>query len=138
MDFGEKPRKHVTINITSLVDILIVLLLFFMLTTQFIHMEILNVNFSDTTEIGTNNSEDNQSVIITLTGNNKFILDGNEFSLIQLQEKVKPLIDKNPTTDITLLSKQETIVQDIVTAIDSIKAVGGINVSVAEDENAGK
>ena len=131
MNFGEKPKKRVTINITSLVDILIVLLLFFMLTTQFIHMEILNLNLTGDSGNAANQTSKNNPIIITLTGAGNFSFEGNEFNLLQLKEKVKPLLEKN--TNIMITSKKEASVQDVVTAIDYIQAVGGKNISLAED-----
>ena len=134
MNFGEKTRRRVTINITSLVDILIVLLLFFMLTTQFIHMEILNLNLSGDVKGASKSDTKKASIIITLTGSGKFILDGNEFNFLQLKEKIKPLLKDSPEKDIMIVSKKKADVQDVVTAIDYIKSVGGKNISLAEDK----
>lgn len=135
MNFGEKTRRRITINITSLVDILIVLLLFFMLTTQFIHMEILNLNLeADTKTISKETTTKNAVIIITLTGAGKFALDGEEFYLLQLKEKMKQLLEDMPQKDIMIVSKKTASVQDVVTAVDYIKSVGGKNISLTEDK----
>jgi len=89
MNFGEKPKKRITINITSLVDILIVLLLFFMLTTQFLHMEILNLNLSNDSKDSESGAAKSKTILVTLTGSGKFLLDGKEYNLLQLDEKIK-------------------------------------------------
>lgn len=133
MNFGEKPRKRITINITSLVDILIVLLLFFMLTTQFIHMNALHLSVSTSVSDSESLNKNTDAIVIKLIGSNQFVIDGRKFDLLQLQEKIKPLLNKNKESDITLLSKKEVVVQEIVMAIDYIKAAGGKNISLAED-----
>lgn len=134
MNFGEKQKKRISINITSLVDILIVLLLFFMLTTQFVHMEILNLSLSgDKKNGGGNVTGRNPAIIVTLTGSGNFMLNNNEFNLLQLKEKIKPLLEKGKDNDIMLISRKEAPVQDVVTAIDYIKIAGGRNISIAED-----
>ncbi len=139
MNFGEKPKKRITINITSLVDILIVLLLFFMLTTQFLHMEILNLNLSNDSKDSESGAAKSKTILVTLTGSGKFLLDGKEYNLLQLDEKIKPLLEKFTEAEIVVSSKKTASVQDVVTAIDSIKSSGGKNISLAEDiENAGK
>ena len=135
MNFGEKPRKRIAINITSLVDILIVLLLFFMLTTQFLHMEILNLNLAgDAAGIGNKNNQKTALITITLTGGGIFVLNGNQFNLLQLKEKIKPLLDASEEKDVVVIAKKKALVRDVVTAIDYIKSVGGVNVSLAEDK----
>lgn len=134
MNFGEKTRRRVTINITSLVDILIVLLLFFMLTTQFIHMEILNLSLEGNPKISSKNNTNNTAIVITLEGAGKFTLSGSTFSLLQLKEKIKPLLENTSKKDIVIVGKKHASVQDVVTAIDYIKDVGGRNISLAEDK----
>jgi|GEM_PF-5005160 len=134
MNFGEKTKRRVTVNITSLVDILIVLLLFFMLTTQFIHMEILNLNISADGKNTENQTIKKPIIKITLVGSGKFNLNGNEYNLLHLKEKLKPLIEGPDEKDIIAACKKKANVQDVVSAIDYIKEVGGKNISIAEDK----
>ncbi len=133
MNFGEKTKRRVSINITSLVDILIVLLLFFMLTTQFIHMETLHLSLSGD-EDTSRPIASNFAIIVTLTGKGNFVLNGKEFNLLQLKDKIKPLLGNEGEKDVVIVSKKIASVQDVVTAIDYIKAVGGKNISLAEDK----
>lgn len=133
MNFGEKQRARVSINITSLVDILIVLLLFFMLTTQFVRMEILNINIAGNNEVVPGNSVKDSDIIIILLGKSRFSIAGNEFNLLQLKEKLKPILDKATNKNIIIISKPQAVVQDVVSAIDYIKAVGGKNISLAQE-----
>jgi len=134
MNFGEKTKKRISINITSLVDILIVLLLFFMLTTQFLHMEILNLSISADGKSSNLSPTKKPILKITLIGSGKFTINGNEFNLLQLKEKIKPLLDGPDEKDIIVVCKKSADVQDVVYAIDYIKAVGGKNISIAEDK----
>jgi biopolymer transport protein ExbD len=134
MNFGGKARRRVAINITSLVDILIVLLLFFMLTTQFVHMEILNLSLEGDVKVSSKDSVKDSTIFVTLEGGGNFTLNGNTFNLLQLKEKIKPLLDSNPIKDIVIVNKKQASVQDVVTAIDYIKVVGGKNISLAEDK----
>ena len=110
-----------------------------MLTTQFIHMEILNLNLSGNTSEKPKPASARPPLIVTLTGSGNFILEGSEYNLLQLKDKMKPLLEKNKENDILLVSKKIASVQDVVTAIDYIKNAGGKNISLAEDkENDGK
>lgn len=139
MDFGEKPRRRIQINITSLVDILIVLLLFFMLTTQFIRMEVINLNLSGNKAAQSQEIAEDKSIIITLAGSGRFMFEGEEFSLLYLKDKIRPLLQKNNANSIVIFSKDQASVQDVVTAMDYLRSIGGTNISIAEDDdNAGE
>lgn len=134
MNFGEKPKRRISINITSLVDILIVLLLFFMLTTQFTHMEILNLSVVSNNKGGGKAVKNNPTITITLIGDKKFSFRGSEFNLLQLKERIKPFLENAEEKDIMIMNTNKSSVQDVVTAIDYIRAVGGKNISIAEDK----
>lgn len=152
MNFGETRRKKVAINITSLVDILIVLLLFFMLTTQFVKMGALELSFSEKlpskslqktqqnqeasvatgeeTAMKTGSGNSNAGMLkIYLKGGGNFILNNIEFSLFELREKIEPLIRSQSNRNIVVVTTNEAEVQDLVTAMDVIKSVGGRNLS---------
>lgn len=139
MDFGEKPRRRLSINITSLVDILIVLLLFFMLTTQFIQMEVLHLNLSGKSSQNEPSTDGKAAITITLVGGGRFMLEGGEFNLLELKDKLKPKLGEYPEGQIIISSRIKASVQDIVSAMDYIKAIGGNNISVQEESSdAGK
>ena len=139
MDFGEKPKRRIYINITSLVDILIVLLMFFMLTTQFIRMEALNLSLMGSGGADLQGAKEEKPVVITLIGSGKFVFEGREFSLLFLKDKIKPFLEANQANPVIIYSREAAMVQDVVTAMDYIRVIGGTNVSVAEDsEDAGK
>lgn len=132
MNFGEKPKKRVTINITSLVDILIVLLLFFMLTTQFVHISAMRLNIMGITSENEEKADDGV-IVITLIGGNKFIIEGNKFNLFQLQERIGLLLNNNKEKSIAIIIQNGVVVQEIVSAMDYIKMAGGKNISISED-----
>ncbi len=139
MDFGEKPKRRIYINITSLVDILIVLLMFFMLTTQFIRMEGLNLSLMGSGGADLQGAKEAKPVVITLIGSGKFVFEGREFSLLFLKDKIKPFLEANQASPVIIYSREAALVQDVVTAMDYIRVIGGTNVSVVEgSEDAGK
>ncbi len=114
------------------------LLLFFMLTTQFIRMEVLNLSL-----VGDGGHKKDvvgyKPVVVTLVGLGRFVMDGSEFILLYLKDSISPVLEKNKAAPIILVSKAEAPVQDIVTAMDYIRQSGGTNISIAEDtQSAGK
>ncbi len=133
MNFGERTKKKININITSLVDILIVLLLFFMLTTQFVRTENINLNLAGNIS---NQTKQNGSsaIIVKLIKPGRFAIGGSEFQIQQLRDKIKAILTKEKEeVAIILVTKKGISVQDLVTAIDSIKNAGGKNISISEE-----
>jgi biopolymer transport protein ExbD len=133
IDFRRKSqhRNSIALNLTSLIDVLFLLVIFFLLTTRFITSDSVDLSISTV-----NNSKEiarsDGAVVVTLLSDGKFALSDNEFKLDELQEKIGEVIRDNKNKDIVLISKEGATVQNMVTAMDKIKAAGGSNISLAQ------
>ncbi len=133
MNFGERTKKKININITSLVDILIVLLLFFMLTTQFVRTENINLNLAGNISNQPAQNVTN-TIIVKLSKPGRFSIGRSEFPIQQLGDKMKAILTKEKEENEIILVTQKSIsVQDLVTAMDYIKQAGGKNISISEE-----
>lgn len=130
-EFTRQRKKRSGIILTSLIDIIFLLVVFFMLTSKFVKSEFLDVNLS-TVEQGERSSSNGDAIVIYLSQGSKFLLSGEEYSLVQLQEKLGNLIKDNSEKDIVLVTKKGVTVQDTIWAMDKIKAAGGFNISLSD------
>lgn len=91
MDFGVKKRKKsIVINITSMVDVLLILLIFVLVTTTFIEQPALNIELPDAKSSTMNNV---QELTVTLTKEGEIYLNDElierDMLNIALRNKVK-------------------------------------------------
>lgn len=130
MEFRRSVRRKSHINLTSLIDVIFLLIVFFMLTSKFSVSEVINLDLSgmensDTASSGT-------SILIELEKDNKFKLLGEVYSMESLDLKLQDLLKENNKRDIVLMSRYGVTVQEVVTAMERIKFAGGENISLVQ------
>ena len=128
MDFEGRARIHSHLDIAPLIDIVFLLLVFFMLTSTFLVPEAIELELP---ESKTASATDITPVIVLLDKTGQLVLNGENIALEQLQQAIKPLLAENADTAITLKSDARTEVQTLLKVMDEIRAAGGTNVGLA-------
>lgn len=80
--------QETEINLSSMIDCIFILLIFFIVTTVFVEETGVQVNKPDAAAANAN-EEENDSVAIVITAQNKIIHEGQEIPLSQVQNVVK-------------------------------------------------
>ncbi len=128
MDFEGRARIHSHLDIAPLIDIVFLLLVFFMLTSTFLVPEAIELELPESkTAIAT----EIQPVIVSLNRAGLLALNGENITLEELQQAIKPLLSSSDDTSITLKSDARTEVQTLLEVMDEIRAAGGTNVGLA-------
>ena len=128
MDFEGRARIHSHLDIAPLIDIVFLLLVFFMLTSTFLVPEAVELELPESKSA---NVTEITPIIISLNQTGKLALNGESITLEQLQQAIKPLITQNVEAAITLKSDARTEVQLLLEVMDEIRAAGGTNVGLA-------
>ena len=128
MDFEGRARIHSHLDIAPLIDIVFLLLVFFMLTSTFLVPEAVELELPESKSA---NVTEITPIIISLNQTGKLALNGESITLEQLQQAIKPLITQNVEAAITLKSDARTEVQLRLEVMDEIRAAGGTNVGLA-------
>jgi len=128
MDFEGRARIHSHLDIAPLIDIVFLLLVFFMLTSTFMVPEAVELELPESKSA---NVTEVTPIIISLNQTGKLALNGESIKLEQLQQAIKPLIAQNVEAAITLKSDARTEVQLLLKVMDEIRAAGGTNVGLA-------
>jgi len=128
MDFEGRARIHSHLDIAPLIDIVFLLLVFFMLTSTFLVPEAVELELPESKSASVT---DITPIIVSLNQTGKLALNGESIALEQLQQAIKPLIAQNVESTITLRSDARTEVQLLLKVMDEIRAAGGTNVGLA-------
>ncbi len=135
MQFERSVRRNKGLNLTSLIDVIFLLVVFFMLTSKYISYQAINLNFLPDKKEEAEKLSVGVTLYIELLANNNFLLDGKKYRLNQLKTVINPIINKNNSLDdfsIILVSRKGVIVQEVVQAMDYIKSMGIKNISLVE------
>lgn len=89
MDFPRKRRSS-SISLVPMIDVLLCLLIFFMLTSQFIHFNELELSpYQEATGTKTTKNEKTKSIILDLLNKNQVEYQGQKYSLSILSRKLE-------------------------------------------------
>lgn len=125
-----KDEEELSVNITSMIDVIFILLVFFMVSTQFkksaLPLEL------PTTQESLTSEEDNSTK--TLSVNNESIeLDQEEISLAELEEQLNELYKSNPQIAISLECDKNVPFERVVQILSKIQNAGISKIGIIHD-----
>jgi len=128
MEFEGRARIHSHLDIAPLIDIVFLLLVFFMLTSTFMVPEAIELELPESSSA---QLSDITPIIVSMNASGQLALNGERIELEQLRMAIEPLIKQNADAPITLKSDASTRVQLLLQVMDEIRAAGGTDVALA-------
>jgi len=128
MEFEGRARIHSHLDIAPLIDIVFLLLVFFMLTSTFLVPEAIELELPESASA---TITETTPITVALNASGELTLNGEPIQLDGLRVAVEPLIADNSDVTITLKSDARTEVQQLLRVMDEIRAAGGDNVALA-------
>ena len=121
-----------TFSFSSLTDIVLLLLIFFLLSSTFIIQPGIKVKLpvSDTAE-----STNEKSITITLTNKGLIYLNNNQVSIIDLPANWNQLMVINPEQAIIIRADKGVTIEQTVAILDIGKKVGATNFNIATEKS---
>lgn len=133
MRFSARSEERTEVNLTPLIDVVFLLLIFFMVTTTFNQQARLRVELPEASETVVESDRDHLEIIIDRSGayfiDEKKLLDNRASTIVAALQK---LMSEAPA-DTTLIIRADanTPHQSVVTAMDAAARAGLIKVSIA-------
>ena len=110
------------IDLTPLIDCVFLLLIFFMLTTAFIHTRGLDVDLPASSQ--TTEQQEKKDINITIDRNGRIEIGGEEVIPEELKRRIKRAMIECRNDNIIIQADREVEEQKVVDVIDAAKAVG--------------
>ena len=132
MVFRQSRRnKGVELNVTSLVDVLFLLLIFFMLTTTFKHAGELNLNLPESSTAGpAGASGAAESVDLVLTEKGTLMLDGAAVTFETLPARLRAVRARRPHAQIMIQAETSVVHGQVVRLLDAVRTAGFTGVGI--------
>ena len=125
--FYQKEEKElISINITPLIDIVFLLLVFFMLATSFIQKSTIEVNLSTGKTVKVENQKD--TVVLILNKEGQVYLNKKLINISNIRNEITHIIEKNPKSKILIKSHKKIAVQKVIRLIEEIRMAGSDNI----------
>ena len=119
-------------NITPMLDVVFILLIFFIVTANFIKEPGLEINRpdSETSEI-----TENAAILIAIGAAGEIYMDGRRTDVRQVKANVIRLIAENPQGSVVIQADVKSTAEKIVAVMDEVREAGVVDISIASEPN---
>lgn len=126
--FQEEEAEE--INMTPMLDVVFIMLIFFIVTANFIKEPGLEVNRpdSDTSEI-----QENAAILIAIGGNDEIYMDGRRIDVRQVKANVLKLLADNPQGTVVIQADETASADAIIQVMDGARDAGVFDISLAAE-----
>ena len=132
MRLGNSRQDDFEINVISLIDVMLTLLMFFVMTTTFVQHSAMKVALPEASETTADTQTD--ALVVMVDSNSRYFVDSNEVlnpSLDTLKEAIGRIGGDNRERLVILRADAMTPHQAVVTAMDALGQLGYTHLSIA-------
>ncbi len=130
----ESESGGVTINLTPLIDMVFILLIFFMVTSSFVKETGVDV---DRPSAATAVRKERASILIAVTSKGEVWIDKRRVDLRAVRANVERLHAENPEGAVVILADEQAPTGTVVRVLDQARLAGVESVSIAASQDAG-
>ena len=119
-------------NITPMLDVVFILLIFFIVTANFIKDPGLEINRpdSETAEI-----TENAAILIAIGPAGEIYMDGRRIDVRQVKANVIRLMAENPQGAVVMQADEKATAEKIIAVMDEVREAGVVDISISSEHN---
>jgi biopolymer transport protein ExbD len=132
MRLGSTRGDDFEINVISLIDVMLTLLMFFVMTTTFVQHSTMKVTLPEASE--TASETQREALIVMIDASSHYFVDNNEVlnpALDTLKEAIARIGGDDRERQVVLRADAATPHQAVVTAMDALGQLGFTHLSIA-------
>ena len=132
MRIGAARQDDFEINVISLIDVMLTLLMFFVMTTTFVQHSAMKVALPESSE--TQQDTQRTALVVLVDSSSRYYVDNNEVlnpSLDTLKEAIGRIAGDDRERTVILRADAMTPHQAVVTAMDALGQLGFTHLSIA-------
>ena len=118
------------INLTPMLDVVFILLIFFIVTANFIKEPGLEVNRPDA---ATSNIQENAAILIAIGATNDIWIDGRRVDVRQVKANITELLADNPQGSVVIQADEKAQADAIIQVMDQSREAGVYAISLASE-----
>ena len=127
-----KKKKYIEINVAPLIDIVFLLLIFFMLTSEFTDFK--TIDMISPNQSSTSIQKNDLPIIINLSENGLVEIDKIEIKLEDLSETIQMKLLNSNNKKIVISTLNETKINNLIIVVDTIRSLGIENIALITKE----
>lgn len=124
-----QPNKKSLVNLTPLIDVVFILLIFFMLASNFIRWHYIELSVGESSDI---EIENKNISIISISSEGTYHLNEKELPIEKIVQRVREQVRINIDHPVVVQPNKGADVQSLVKILNVLKDFAGNNISIAK------
>jgi biopolymer transport protein ExbD len=135
MRYREKKESIQDINISPLIDMVFILLIFFMVSTTFVKDMKLDLNRPAASSSSTASTK---AIRLYIDSQGEIYLDGEPVRVWVVQSRIRDLLDSSTSKSVLVVTDEGVPAGRLVEVVDQARLAGATDVGVATVQEAGE
>lgn len=119
------------IDITPMLDVVFIMLIFFIVTATFVKEAGIDVNRPDA---ATAIKQEKANILIAITENNEIWIDRRRIDVRSVRPNIERLHAENPQGSVVIQADKESKTDTLIKVMDAARSAGVFNVAIAAQE----
>lgn len=117
------------IDLTPMLDVVFIMLIFFIVTASFIKEPGVDINRPDaTTALGVKTP-----ILVAITADNKIWVNKSEFEIRQVKDQLKVLLQESPKGKIVIQADKEANIKTLTEVAQAAREIGAGEISISAE-----
>jgi biopolymer transport protein ExbD len=131
---GSRKKDDTNIDLTPMLDVVFILLIFFVVTATFLSETAIDAASNENNETPPEQDDEKKNILVELTALNEIILNGEPRPILesQLRANIDRLKAENPAASVIIRPNQRSNVETLVLVMDSARQAGITGISIVE------
>ena len=125
------PEEEAQIDLTPMLDVVFIMLIFFIVTASFIKEAGVEVNRP---EASTADPAENVNILIAVTATDEVWMTGRRIDVRAVRANVERLHAENPKGAVVIQADNESTTKTVVAVLDASREAGVLDVSLSTDD----
>tara|TARA_R110002124_G_C8593566_1_gene483584 strand:+ start:137 stop:547 length:411 start_codon:yes stop_codon:yes gene_type:complete len=125
-------KEDAEIDLTPMLDVVFIMLIFFIVTASFIKEPGVDVTRPDAT---TYQSMQDASILVAISADDKIWIDKDEVEPSAVRSVIQRLHDENPKGSLVIQADEDSTNEFLVVVMEAAKAAGVANVAISTEKN---
>ncbi|MFL2504282.1 MAG: biopolymer transporter ExbD [Gammaproteobacteria bacterium TMED180] len=126
---GIQQKEEGEIDLTPMLDVVFIMLIFFIVTATFVKEMGLDVNTPDKNQ--NVKDADKQSIVVQVTSRDRIRIRGRDIDFRAVRANIERLHAENPEAPVVIQPHPESKTEIMIHVMDSARQAGVFNVSIA-------